>query len=189
VYPARVLGFRTQRFVTAPEGAPAHFPEEIECGPGAFSGATLVSRWRPDPPPDLLPEMGSPDFVVCGCGSVVRARVHTAVPRTHRCPHREKCVGRPLCPECLISFDAIESIATEGTELEGTGTDERFNYIATFTSAQKTVSLIILTRRELNAVDRDLPRWRAETESIVKHKFEAWQLDRWRPPGSFTLNG
>jgi len=165
---ARVFGFKSLRVMVIPT---AGATEEVQCGAGAFEGATLVSRLRPDPPPELTEEMGSPDFVVCGCGRVARARAGTAVPRVHRCPHGQKCSGRPLCETCLSVFEALEG---------GSAATDPYVYVLTFKGHARDWSLVIVSGRSPDAIGENAEAWREQLEERTGPLHNRVQLDRWR---------
>ena len=167
-HPARVFGFKSLRIMVVPTADDA---EEIQCGASAFHGATLVSRLRPDPPPELTEEMGSPDFVVCGCSRIARARVGTAVPHLHHCPHHQKCSGRPLCETCLADFDAREG---------KTDAASPYVYVLTFVGHGRNWSLVIVSGRAPDAIQENAENWREQLEARTGSLYSRVQLDRWR---------
>jgi hypothetical protein len=179
VHPTPFFGFQTLRVIVTDAGARPERAGELQYGALAFDGATLISRLRPDPPPDLTADMGSPDFVVCACGVVVKARVRTAMPRKHRCPHGETCAWRPLCDQCLVSFDARES----GPEAENA-----LIYVITFAAKEREWHLVVVTGQPTDAVDRSVPGWQRQIERHNGKLLQRVQLDRWRC-GATPLNG
>lgn len=157
---------------------PPKFPKEIQCGIGAFEGAVLVSRLRPAPPIELTSEMGSPEFVVCPCGAIVRARSGTAVPRVHRCRHWQRCAGRLACALCLEAYDAAE---------QGGADADRFIYVLTFEGDGEPFSVVIQTCRGSDDIHTCIDGWRQLLQEKLHRRIEWLQMDRWRAATTLAL--